>query len=110
MKKFITVLLAVAFFMGFTATASAQAITFSENVTFDHVHAVTSWVYDCPESLNYTFLSESIALPQFDPSLGVLTSVELVVESSIDVVKHTTFMSMIRLTQASIGIATWLRV
>ena len=55
MKKLITVLLAVAFFMGFTATASAQTITLSENVTSDHDHAVSSYVYECPASLSLNY-------------------------------------------------------
>jgi hypothetical protein len=63
-----------------------NVISFSGNVSFDHDQVVeVPSVYDCPSSLEYTFLSDTVSLSQFDPSLGILNSVELKVEPLIEV-------------------------
>ena len=74
--------------MAVAGTSSANVISFSDNVSFDHDHVVTTYVYNCPGSLDYTFLSDTVSLSQFDTGLGILNSVELVVESTIDVETH----------------------
>jgi len=84
-KKLITILLVLGSFVAVAGTSSATTISFGDNICFDHDHAVTISVYDCPSNLNYTFLSDTVSLSQFDPSLGILNSVELKVESEIDV-------------------------
>ena len=84
-KKLVTILLVLGCFMAVAGTSSANVISFSDNVNFDHDQVVTTYVYDCPASLTYTFLSDTVSLSQFDPGLGILKSVELIVESSIDV-------------------------
>jgi hypothetical protein len=72
-----------------TLTYTYNSISFSGNVSFDHDHVVeVPYVYHCPESLTYTFLSDTVSLSQFDPGLGILNSVELKVESDIDVETH----------------------
>ena len=67
---------------------STSIVSFSGSVSFDHDQVVSTPVEDCPASLDYTFLSDTVPLPQFDPALGTLKSVELVVESTIDVETH----------------------
>lgn len=85
-KKFFTILLVLVSFMAVAGTSSANVVSFSDNVNFDHDHVVSQFVYnDCPVSLDYIFLSDTVSLPQFDPGLGILKSVELIVESTIDV-------------------------
>ena len=84
-KKFVTILLVLGSFMAVAVTSSANVISFSDNVNFDHDKVVGYYVYDCPSSLDYTFLSDTVSLSQFDPGLGILKSVELIVESAIDV-------------------------
>ena len=84
-KKLVTILLVLGCFMAVAGTSSANVISFSDNVNFDHDQVVTTYVYDCPASLTYTFLSDTVSLSQFDPGLGILKSVELIVESTIDV-------------------------
>jgi hypothetical protein len=71
--------------MAVAGTSSANVISFSGNVSFDHDQVVSVNVSDCPASLTYTFLSDTVSLSQFDPGLGILNSVELIVESTIDV-------------------------
>ena len=84
-KKLVTILLVLGCFMAVAGTSSANVISFSDNVNFDHDQIVNTYVYDCPGSLTYTFLSDTVSLSQFDPGLGILNSVELIVESTIDV-------------------------
>ena len=85
-KKLVTILLVLGSFMAVAGTSSANVISFSGNVSFDHDQVVeVQNVYDCPQSLTYTFLSDTVSLSQFNPSLGILNSVELIVESDIDV-------------------------
>jgi len=85
MKKHITILSVLGSFMAVAGTSSANVISFSDDVSFDHDQVVSTYVYDCPGSLDYTFLSDTVSLSRFDPSLGILKSVELIVESTIDV-------------------------
>ncbi len=85
MKKLVTILLFLGCLITFAGTSSANVISFSDNVNFDHDQIVDVYFYDCHPSLDYTFLSDSVSLSQFDPVLGILKSVELVVESSIEV-------------------------
>ena len=88
-KKLVTILLVLSSFVVFAGTGSANNISFSGNVSFDHDQVVDySYVYDCPGSLDYTFLSDTVSLSQFDPGWGILKSVELIVESDIDVETH----------------------
>ena len=84
-KKFVIILLVLGSFMAVAGTSSADVISYSDNVSFDHDQVVTISVYNCPASLTYTFLSDTVSLSQFDPWLGILNSVELKVESDIDV-------------------------
>ncbi len=84
-KKLLTILLVLGSFLAVAGTSSAAIISFSDNVSFDHDQVVTTSVYNCPSSLNYTFLSDTVSLSQFDSGLGTLNSVELTMESSIDV-------------------------
>jgi len=85
-KNLVTILLVLGSFMTFAGTSSADSISFSDTVGFDHDHNVYAYVHDCPSSLTYTFLSDTVSLSQFD--LGILTSVELKVEPAIDVETH----------------------
>lgn len=84
-KKLVTILLVLGSFMAVAGTSSADVISYGDNVNFDHDHVVTIEFYDCAPSLDYTFLSDTVSLSQFDPGLGILNSVELKVESEIDV-------------------------
>ena len=84
-KKLLTILLVLGSFLAVAVQGSATIISFSDDVSFDHDQVVTTSVYNCPSSLDYTFLSDTVSLSQFDPGLGTLNSVELTMESSIDV-------------------------
>jgi hypothetical protein len=83
-KKLVTILLVLGSFMAVAGTSSADSISFSGTVGFDHDQVVSMWIFN-EDHLDYTFLSDTVSLAQFDPSLGVLNSVELKVESDIDV-------------------------
>lgn len=83
-QKLITIIFVVGSLMAVTGTSSANTTSFSDEVNFDHDHVVyVPFVYNCPASLTYTFLADTVSLPQCD--LGILNSVELTVESTIDV-------------------------
>ncbi len=84
-KKHITILLVLGSFMAIAGTSSANVVSFSDNVNFDHDQVVSVIFYGCHSILDYTFLSDTVSLSQFDPGLGILKSVELIVESAIDV-------------------------
>jgi len=86
-KKLVTILLVLGSFMAVAGTSSANVISFSGNVSFDHDQVVSTIIFN-ESSLDYTFLSDTVSLSQFDPGLGILKSVELTVESTIDVETH----------------------
>lgn len=85
MNSAFRIIFIAAFFMGFAATTSGKTVTFSANVPVVHDKVETVYVYNCPEALDYTFISDSVKFPKFHPRLGVLTSVQLVVEVHLDV-------------------------
>ena len=82
-KKIIASLLPGVFLIGSAATMFSEIIPVSDSATFDHDKVANQIISS--SGLQYTFLQNSVALPQFDPSLGTLNSVELVVESDIDI-------------------------
>lgn len=83
-KKLVTILLVLGSFMAVAGTSSANVISFSGNVSFDHDQVVSMVIFN-ESHLDYRFLSDTVSLSQFDLGLGILNSVELKVESDIDV-------------------------
>ncbi len=49
-KKLITILLVLGCFMAVAGTSSANVISFSDNVNFDHDQIVDVYFYDCHPS------------------------------------------------------------
>jgi len=59
-KKLVTILLVLGSFMAVAGTSSANVISFSDNVNFDHDQIVSVSFYGCHPSLDYTILSDTV--------------------------------------------------
>jgi hypothetical protein len=84
-KKLVAMMFVCISVMAVSAAGSANVVSFSQSVPVSNYNDTDVTVHECPASLTYDFLSTTVSLSQFDPSLGTLNSVELVVASAIDV-------------------------